>query len=252
MLTPLYIVDSLPSAVTLQELLLACECNPTLKTIKEALDTGKWSATPKPFADLKDELCQKCGIMLWNNRIVIPGALHPHTTAIKASLRLNSLVAWHRYSSWEICMRMLWLPNHGPHTSSRAPPNDRSTKQVWHTVHVDYCGPFPSTEYLFVAVDETSKYPEVHVTHSSSAATTITHLTQMFATHGIPEVITSDNVPFGSAEFTTWCKQLGIAKLRPCGPLQMPKWNSSTKPWRRPFALLWKKGRTGILNCLCS
>ena len=84
-------------------------------------------------------------------------------------------------------------------------------KQVWHTVHIDYCGPFPSGEYLFVAVDETSKYPEVHVTRSCSAATAITHLTQMFATHGIPEVITSDNVPFGSEEFiTTWCKQLGI------------------------------------------
>lgn len=34
------IVDSLPSVITLQELLLASECDPTLKTIKEALDTG--------------------------------------------------------------------------------------------------------------------------------------------------------------------------------------------------------------------
>ena len=75
-------------------------------------------------------------------------------------------------------------------------------KQVWHTVHIDYCGPFPSGEYLFVAVDETSKYPEVHVTRSCSAATAITLLSQMFATHGIPEVITSDNVHFGSEEFT--------------------------------------------------
>ena len=83
-------------------------------------------------------------------------------------------------------------------------------KQVWHTVHVNYCGPFPSGEYLFVVVDETSKYPEVHITRSSSAATAITYLTQMFATHSIPEVITSDNVPFGSEEFTPWCKQLGI------------------------------------------
>ena len=83
-------------------------------------------------------------------------------------------------------------------------------KQVCHTVHVDYCDPFSSGEYLFVAVDETSKYLEVHITRSSSAATAITHLTQMFATHGIPEVITSDNVPFGSEEFAAWCKQLGI------------------------------------------
>ena len=42
----------------------------------------------------------------------------------------------------------------------------------------------------------------------------------MFATHGIPEVITSDNVPFGSDEFTAWCKQLGIkhCKITPLWP----------------------------------
>lgn len=42
----------------------------------------------------------------------------------------------------------------------------------------------------------------------------------MFATHGIPEVITSDNVPFGSEEFTAWCKQLGIKhrKIMPLWP----------------------------------
>lgn len=51
------------------------------------------------------------------------------------------------------------------------------------------------------------------------------HLNQMFTTHGIPEVITSDNVPFRSDEFTAWCKQLGIkhCKLRPFGQLLTPK-----------------------------
>ena len=71
------IVDSLPVAITLQEPLLASECDPTLNAIKEALDTGNWSAAPKPFADLKDELCQKRGLILRNNRIVIPDALRP-------------------------------------------------------------------------------------------------------------------------------------------------------------------------------
>ena len=62
-------------------------------------------------------------------------------------------------------------------------------KQVWHKIHIDYYGPFPSGEYLFVAIDETLNYPELHVTHSSSAATAIAHLNQILATHGIPEVI---------------------------------------------------------------
>ena len=97
------IVDSLPSAVTLQELLLASECDPTLKTIKEALDTGNWSAAPKPFADLKDELCQKQGIILRSNRIVIPDALHPrihqlahegHQGITKVKQHLRQRVWW--------------------------------------------------------------------------------------------------------------------------------------------------------------
>ena len=97
------IVVSLPSAVTLQELLLASECDPTLKTIKEALDTGYWSAAAKPFADLKDELCQKCGIILRNNRIVIPDAVRPrilqlahevHQGITKVKQHLRQRVWW--------------------------------------------------------------------------------------------------------------------------------------------------------------
>ena len=105
-------------------------------------------------------------------------------------------------------------------------------RQAWHTIHVDYCGPFPSGEYLFIAVDETSKYPEVHITHSSSAATAIKHLTQIFATHGIPEVITSDNVPFGSSEFAEWCQQMGIkhhkiTPLLPAANAQVERFNET-------------------------
>ncbi|XP_068685012.1 uncharacterized protein [Montipora foliosa] len=102
------VLDSLPSTITLQELLLASESDPTLKTVKESLDTGNWSAAPKPFADLKDELCQKHGIILWNNRIVIPNVLHSRSsvqlaheglegiTKVKQHLRQR---VWHEYPS---------------------------------------------------------------------------------------------------------------------------------------------------------
>ena len=79
-------------------------------------------------------------------------------------------------------------------------------KQLWHTVHVDYCGQLRSGEYLFVAVEETSKYPVVHMEHSSFAATAIMHLNQIFTTHGIPEVITSDNRAIYTGENKTRLK----------------------------------------------
>ena len=201
-------VDSLPSAISLQELLVASESDPTLKIIKECLDTGSWSVAPTPFADLKEELCQKRGILLRNNRIVIPEALRPHIFQLaheghqgitKVKQHLRQRVWWpgidtqaERYVR-ECLGCQIVGPTPPPEPLRMTDPS----KQVWHTIHIDYCGPFPSGEYLFVAVDETSKYPEVHVTHSGSAATAITHLNQMFETHGIPEVITSDNVPLG-------------------------------------------------------
>ena len=52
-------VHSLPPAITLQELLIASESDPTLKIIKDCLNTGNWDTAPDPFKALKDELCQK-------------------------------------------------------------------------------------------------------------------------------------------------------------------------------------------------
>ena len=118
-------------------------------------------------------------------------------------------------------------------------------KQVWHTVHVDYCGPFPSGEYLFVAVDKTSKYPEVHVTRYSSAATAITYLTQMFTTHGIHDIIRSDIVPFGPEEFTAWCKQLGIkhCKITPLWPAANAQVEQFNKTLEKTICIAMVEGK---------
>ena len=43
----------------------------------------------------------------------------------------------------------------------------------WHTVHIDFCGPFPTGEYLLVVIDAYSRFPEVDIIHSTSAKGTI-------------------------------------------------------------------------------
>ena len=69
-------------------------------------------------------------------------------------------------------------------------------------VDINFCGPFPSWYYSFVAIDEYSRFPEVEITTSTSANSTIPKLDKIFSTHGIPEVVKSDNViPFHSSEF---------------------------------------------------
>ena len=62
--------------------------------------------------------------------------------------------------------------------------------EAWHTVHVDFCGPFPTGEYLFVVIDAYSRFPEVEILHSTSARATIPKLDKIFATQQSYEVTT--------------------------------------------------------------
>ena len=53
--------------------------------------------------------------------------------------------------------------HHEPLKMSPLPP------EPWHTVHTDFCGPFPTGEDLLVVIDAYSRYPEVDIVHSTSA-----------------------------------------------------------------------------------
>ena len=65
----------------------------------------------------------------------------------------------------------------------------------WHTVSVDFCGPFPTGEYLLVVIDGYTRFPEVEIVNSTAGKGTILKLDRIFATHGIPEILKSDNGP---------------------------------------------------------
>lgn len=65
----------------------------------------------------------------------------------------------------------------------------------WHTLHMDFCGPFPTGEHRFVVIYAYSRFPEVDIVHSTSASAIIPKLDRILATHGIPTVIRSDNGP---------------------------------------------------------
>lgn len=63
---------------------------------------------------------------------------------------------------------------------------------------MDFCGPLPSGEYLFVIIDEYTRYPVVEV----AAKTVIPVLDKVISAYGIPRVIKTDNgSPFQSFEF---------------------------------------------------
>ena len=64
---------------------------------------------------------------------------------------------------------------------------------------------------LLVGVDAFSKWPEVHIVSSTSAQQTIDKLRYIFACHGLPITLVSDNgPPFQSTEFSHFVAANGI------------------------------------------
>ena len=68
---------------------------------------------------------------------------------------------------------------------------------------VDFGGPYPDGHYSLVVIDKRTRYPEMERVYSTSANSTTEKLKKMFATHGMPVRLESDNGPrFTSREFS--------------------------------------------------
>ena len=83
----------------------------------------------------------------------------------------------------------------------------------WARIHMDYAGPVKEKMFLVVA-DSHSKWIEAPVVNSSTSQATIEKLQLIFSTHGLPEVIMSDNgSAFTSEEFDAFVRGNGIKHL---------------------------------------
>ena len=69
---------------------------------------------------------------------------------------------------------------------------------------------YQGAQYLLVA-DYYSKYPILRTLNSTTSAAIINHLKSLFAEHGIPESLVTDNGPqYSSPEFAAVCDHWGI------------------------------------------
>ena len=82
----------------------------------------------------------------------------------------------------------------------------------------DFLGPIPDThqhQYLLVTTDCYSRFPDVEIVSSMSANTIIPKFDRIFATHGIPVKIKTDNgPPFQSEEIDHYMKTWGLRHKR--------------------------------------
>ncbi|XP_032091769.1 uncharacterized protein K02A2.6-like, partial [Thamnophis elegans] len=199
--------------------------DPTLAKLLNWVLRGWPSGTLPPqfkhFKNRQAELSIHSGCLLWGDRVVIPTVLqqqilqrlhesHPGVSRMKALAR--SFVWWPGLDAdieaWvakcETCQQSRPSPPSSPSREWEMP------RGPWSRLHIDFAGPFHGQVFLIV-VDAYSRWVEVLLMHSTTSDSTVRALRRLFATHGLPDTVVSDNGPqFTATTFQTFLAELGI------------------------------------------
>ena len=142
--------------------------------------------------------------------------------------------------SCEICQSYHHLPPMAPLQPWEWP------QRPWARVHIDYAGPLFGRQIL-ILVDTHSKWIEIKSVTNPTSAATIEHLHSIFATHGLPEMLVSDNGSvFTSSEFEDFTKQNGIRHVR-SAPYH-PASNGLAERAVQTFKTFMKKETNGTID----
>ena len=236
---------SVPKAMTITEISEATTADRTLQGLRAAIRTGHWEAM-KQYKPIKDEITIGFNnIILRGSRIIIPDSLHQRAVDIahESHQGVSKTKALLREKVWfvgmdELVQKTLESCLACQAVGKPAPPapiqQTGMPNNPWEQVHVDYCGPLPTGEYLLVVIDRYSRFPEVAIVHSTKASSLFIELDRIFAVHGIPERIISDNgPPFNSEEFSRYVKAIG-SKHHPITP-RWPQANGEVEKFNQPL-----------------
>ena len=222
-------LETLP--VTYQQLKTATNHDPILGQVVQCIRNG-WPVAAveelKPYVARKLELTLQDDCVLWGTRVVIPKKLqaaileelhkdHAGICRIKALAR--SYVWWPGLDREVEQLVKSCLPCQSVRNAPSVAPLHPWVwpAKPWQHIHVDFAGPVEK-RMLMVVVDAHSKWPEVIEMTSTTSELTIQALRGLFAAHGLPDQVVSDNGPqFVSKEFQRFMKENGIKHTR-CAP----------------------------------
>ena len=215
------------SPVTSKQIKSWTSRDPILAKVRDKVLQG-WVDTSDPnllpYQRRKQELSIEDACVLWGNRVVVPppgrakvlDMLHEGHPGMARMKSLARCYVWWPSMEQELekkvkeCALCQVMQN----SPSRVPTHPWEWPQwSWARLHIDYAGPFLGKMFL-ITVDAHSKWLEAHVVDTPTSTGTIRKLQHMFATHGIPETIVTDNGSvFTSNEFQHFMDMNGIRHL---------------------------------------
>ena len=247
---------AVPKSMTLNEIQEETIKDPTLTKVRESVISGKWDNKDKdiqPFIKCANELTinKSQNIILKGTRIVIPKALQDTATKL-AHVGHQGIE-----KTKSLLREKIWYPNIDAKVQEivekcvpcqavgqKSPPEPMEITPTpdtpWSSLAMDFYGPIPNTgQYLLVLIDIYSKFPEIEIVNSTEAKACIPKLDKIFATHGIPAKLKSDNgPPFNGKEFENYMTALGI-EWKPSTPL-WPQGNANVESIMRQIGKVMK------------
>ena len=219
-------VNATPSAITGREIEEASEDDAEISSVRKCLLSGNFENMPKAYVLIVNELCVYGQLVLRGTRIVMPEKFRSRTLAlaheghlgiVNTKLNLRSKVWWPNIDkaaerfvrSCHACQTVAKPEPPEPLRSSELPPGP------WQDLATDLLGPLPTGDSILVVVDYFSRYYEICPMRSTTASVVIDKLDEVFARHGLPVTIKSDNGPqFRSEEFRDYCEMNNIVHAK--------------------------------------
>ena len=177
------------------------------RIVKEDWEKHKKDKDIIPFYSIRHDLYVMNGLIFRFNQIVILSCLQRNV--IKAA---HSLGHMGMTKTKQMLREKYWFPELNKMTEDivgKCYECQLTTKQhrqepikmtnipekPWEVVSVDFGGPYPDGHYNLVVIDKRTRYPEVEVVYSTGVKPTKEKLKKIFATHGTPVQVESDNGP---------------------------------------------------------
>ena len=224
------IEDSLPQAITLDMLRQETEIDPILQQLKfDIINRNECRNSLHKFRHIFQECSFINGILMRGHQIILPenlqaeaiGLAHEGHMGADKTLNLLRQTCWFPNMSEQVrnyvqscipCAAAI------PHTRPEPLQPHLLPDRPWQKVHADFKGPIGASYYLHIVIDQFSKYPEVDIVKSTKFSKLEPCLDRIFATHGIPEELTTDNgSPYFADEMETYAKKMGF-KHHPVTP----------------------------------
>ncbi|XP_055890819.1 uncharacterized protein K02A2.6-like [Biomphalaria glabrata] len=217
--------------------------------------------TVKVYWSFKDSIHEENGILFYENRIIIPSSmrneifdkLHTgHFGLEKTRSKARQSVYWPGLSKDIVSTIMKCA------TCATFKRNNVKEKLLpyavpdrpWKKVATDLFE-WRNNDYLLV-VDYFSKYPEIKRLENKTAECVIRAMKGIFARHGIPEEIVSDNMPFNNYQYREFASEWGF-KITTSSP-RYPQSNGQSEVYvgivKQIFNKAYKSGKDPYLAML--